>query len=612
MKEILKKGINNSYKTISEGKIWDEGNLDKHEILELSEQLSYIYIEIIEKLTLVLSSKYSIPRPALNIIMRSGIVPVTSCFFERLIRLNKIVKSNINKPSINEECFFSIPNTLEEFHPWVMDSAKYNQSVLSFLAKVWGLNKVHGKEIDNIFESKLLQSSSFVNNIFSLSRTKNKFNLVNLMKFIYKFIKYLPAFGRFPVLGFSNSEGSLHKRFFYLKNFKQVNNDWVHTSISPNMSLRESLFNKSQIKLDKLEVLLTKQDFSEKQIIIINELYLQFLQQTFPLQFLEGLEYNFSIAKKVLKPYKVKALLGSNPTVTNSIYILSAAKTMGKKLINAQHGGAYGYQKNQSTFLEIELPIFDQFLTWGWTKLPKHPALSRLHANPLPSPWLSERKNYWRDFSIEATKKYDVLWMPNNLKRFTWAPEGSKSNRIDIKNEFSSLMVDFMSHAVKSKIKVYCKAYSPSAVFTMYETYNKLEEIGGDYFELCNNYNKGITFELLEKCKLVLFDQPSTGFFECINCNIPTMVLVPSFYEFEDWCINDFKLLEESGLLHYSSKSLTNEMEKFLFNPSAWMENHQRKLIINNFARKYALSDDKWWLTWRTFLKELKKDINER
>ena len=140
----------------------------------------------------------------------------------------------------------------------------------------------------------------------------------------------------------------------------------------------------------------------------------------------------------------------------------------------------------------------------------------------------------------------------------------------------------------------------------------ELEEMGGDNFKLCDNYDKGLTFELLEKCNLVLFDQPSTGFFECVNCNIPTMVLVPSFYEFEDWCINDFKLLEESGLLHYSSKSLIDEMEKFLLNPSAWMNNSQRKLIIKNFSTKYALTDNKWWVSWRIFLKQLKKDINAR
>ena len=493
-----------------------------------------------------------------------------------------------------------------------MDSAKYNQSVLSFLAKVWDLEKVHGKEIDSIFDSKLLHSKSFVNNIFSLSRSKNKFTFINLMKLVNKFTKIIPAFGRFPVLGFSNAESSLHKRFFYLKNFKQVNNNWAYTSIFPNVNLRESVFDKSQIQLGKLDALLINQDFSEKQIIIINDLYFKFLQMTFPLQFLEGLESNFSLAKKALKPYKAKALLGSNPTITNSIYILSVAKSMGKKLINAQHGGAYGYQKNQSTFLEVELPIFDQFLTWGWTKLPNHPALSQLQAYPLPSPWMSERKNYWKDFKIDNSKQFDILWMPNNLKRFTWAPEGSKSNRRDIKNEFSSLMIDFMSHALKSKIRIYCKAYSPAAVFMMSETYNKLEEMGGDNFKLCDNYDKGLTFELLEKCNLVLFDQPSTGFFECVNCNIPTMVLVPSFYEFEDWCINDFKLLEESGLLHYSSKSLIDEMEKFLLNPSAWMNNSQRKLIIKNFSTKYALTDNKWWVSWRIFLKQLKKDINAR
>ena len=612
MKEKLQDvGIRPS-KVISEGEIWDEGFLDSHEILEYSEQISFIYIEIIEKLSLSLSAKYSIPHSALEIIIRSGIVPITSCFFDRLIRLNKIIKSSVDKPSINEEFIFPIPNTIEEFSQWAMESAKYNQSVLSFLAETWDLEKIHGKEIDHIFDSKFQQPPSFVNNIFSLSRTKNKFTFINLIKLVNKFTKMIPAFGRFPVLGFSNAEGSLHKRLFYLKNFKKVNTNWAYAPVTPNISLREDIFSKSQLELSTLNVYLVNCGFSSKQIIVINELYFNFLKLTFPLQILEGLQHNYNSAQKALKPYKAKALLGSNAILTNSLFISGVAKSMGKRLINVQHGGGYGYQKNQSAFLEVELPNYDQFLTWGWTELPKHPALSHLQVYPLASPWLSERKNYWKGYSIDAVKRFDVLWMPNNLKRFIWAPEGSKSNRRDVKDEFSSFMIDFISHAAKSKIKIFCKPYSPSACLIMSQTYDKLEEIGGDYYECSEKYDKGLTFELLEQCKLVFFDQPSTGFFECLNCNIPTMVLVPSFYEFEDWCINDFKLLEESGLLHYSSKSLIDEMEKFLLNPSVWMNNSKRKLIIKNFSIKYALTDDKWWVSWRTFLKQLKKDINAR
>ena len=162
-------------------------------------------------------------------------------------------------------------------------------------------------------------------------------------------------------------------------------------------------------------------------------------------------------------------------------------------------------------------------------------------------------------------------------------------------------MIDFISKASNSKIKVYCKPFNPLTVHLMSETYKTMEIVGGDLFECSNRFDKGMSYELLEKCQIVLWDQPGTGFLECIACGIPTMVLLASYYMTEEWTKDDFLDLEEVGVIHRESDVLINEVQSYLLSPSKWMDDPERKKVIKKFAQKYALSDEQWWKAWRSF-----------
>ena len=190
----------NSPEIISNGDLWNGVVLEKSEILDLSVHLSHLYIELIEKLSSVLSDKYDLPQDALKIILREVIVRITHCFFERLIRVNKIVNASSFKPFVTEQASFPIPNTTEEFDSWVTNSQKFNQSVISLLSEVWGLEKVAGNQIA---ELNLEQSVDFVNNLFKIS--KYKYSIDKILNRTSRYTKWMPAYGRFPVLNFANS-----------------------------------------------------------------------------------------------------------------------------------------------------------------------------------------------------------------------------------------------------------------------------------------------------------------------------------------------------------------------------------------------------------------------
>jgi putative transferase (TIGR04331 family) len=592
---------------IRDGDLWNGVVLEKLEILELSEHLAYLYIELIEKLTSVYSSKYDIPRDALRIILRTAIVPIAHCFFERLIRLNKIVTNSKCRPIVAAQALFAIPNTIEEFHGSV-NTKQFNQSVISLLAEVWGLECFDGNQV---VELNLVQPTSFTNNLFKINN--NKFSLDKILGRITRYTKWVPPFGRFPVLTFSNSTGALNKRFFYLMNFKEIGGNWIQEPVKADLALRETMFNESQLTSNAINSFLSNYGFSDKQKHAIAILYFKFYRNSLPLQFLEGFQNNYNSAHKVLLPFKVKALLFSGEFGTRSTFILGNAKSMGFKIICAQHGGHYGYLKDVSPILENEWARCDEFLTWGWAKLPNHPAINNLITKPLPSPWLSERKFYWKDFAIGGHKPFDILWMPNMMKQFTGAPQGASSIRRDVIDHFSNSMIDFVRNAAKSKIRVYCKPYNQTTVNLMAATYDSMRDIGGEFFVCADQFDKGLAYELLNKCNLALWDQPGTGFLECISCNIPTMILWQRIYcEEEDWCIDDFNYLEEVGLIHRTPQSLINEIQNFLLDPLAWMSDLHRKLAVQSFTNKYALTDDQWWKTWRTYLKQLKNEINEK
>jgi putative transferase (TIGR04331 family) len=293
--------------------------------------------------------------------------------------------------------------------------------------------------------------------------------------------------------------------------------------------------------------------------------------------------------------------------------MLCAAKTMKFRLINFQHGGHYGFLKDNSPALECEYPLSDQFITWGWKILPEHPAITHLAIKSLPSALLSERKNYWKSFLIFDDKPFDIVWMPCKTHRFTRAPQGISSNRYDVTIQYTLSMIDFLTKAVKFQIKVYCKPCDYASFVLIADTYKSMKNIGGKFFECADKFDKGLSDDLLKKGKLFLWDQPGTGFLECLACGIPTMILwTRLFCEEEDWCRKDFRELEKAGVVHRTSQGLINELRIFLSDPALWMNNSKRKLAVQSFTNKYALTDDQWWKTWRKYLRQLKNEINEK
>jgi len=101
----------------------------------------------------------------------------------------------------------------------------------------------------------------------------------------------------------------------------------------------------------------------------------------------------------------------------------------------------------------------------------------------------------------------------------------------------------------------------------------------------------------------VLWDQPGTGFLECLSSNIPTMVYWPRIYSQEEvWLKPLFMELEHMGIVHRDIDSLVEEMHLFKLSPAAWMNDIERVSLVNRFCREFAWTSSKWPKYWRRYL----------
>ncbi|WP_061298654.1 hypothetical protein [Leptospira borgpetersenii] len=582
-------------------------NMSSEDIFLFSSHISDLYSEIIEKVLSNLVREipdFPFSQESLKVVLRRAIVPIAYFFWERVLRIQKIVAVNSNVVVYKEEYRDFIFQTSDEFSTKVQDPI-YHESLIYFLSEIWDL-KVIQSDSKAMNHLNIPKAIKFKNTLFVIGSGKRILNriFISLERIIDK-IGFLP---KFPILTFANSEPALRFRKLYLFYFQRLSNFWIFQDCLRDDSLRRRIF---QIELSpNFFKYLIRLGFSTDQIIKAWNLFFKYLSEVYPTQYLEGFSQNLNEASRLLKPNLKKYLFSSGDGDAHSTFVIAAAKEMGFKIIKAQHGGHYGYYRDNSPALEIELPSADTFLTWGWTKMHEGKQLEHIKTYPLPSPWLSERNQYWRKVKVGKTGEFDILWMPQVMKRFTGTPQGASSIRRDVISEFSQYMIDFIEKTSEKKIRVYVKPYNPMTLALLSKTYSRLSEIGGQYFARSDHFDKGLTKESLEKCSLVLWDQPGTGFLECISCGIPTLLLWNRLYcEEEEWTKDDFRQLEEVGIIHRNSKSLIEEFLRFRENPDRWMSEPVRKTVWNNFKIKYALSSENWHKDWKKFLKNLNRSV---
>jgi hypothetical protein len=572
--------------------------ITQDEMLQLSQIYSRLYGTYISRLSARLASQFDITDPAASLLARRALVPLIHCFMDRLLRVKKAIDCAPNQLVTPRQKLFPTFDTIEAFEQCAVNNPAFNQSMIWFVGRVWQL-----PESDPVPEQPLFTPQvGFKNNLFRLyPRTP----LWLIKKIWLRLMGLLPR-SRFPALTMANATGAFLQHGFYSKYLGDVSPKWPLAVVSIDRELREKLFSDDFIEDSELNVFLIELELEVHEQKRAGVLFKDFMQCYYPSSLLEAIPQNMKQALQALQPFKKRALISSSGRDSRSAYVVAGAKQMGLSIIDHQHGGHYGYLEDMSPILELEYPGVNQFISWGWSRLPDHSAVKGVSVIELPSPWLSERKRYWKKLILGGEREYDFLLMPNMVKRFPAAPQGASTSRIDLIQEFAASLKHLVSKATEGGIRILHKPYNTTTVNLLTKTMRELELIGGPQYCCEQQLDKGLTHELVQRCHVVLWDQPGTGFLECLSSNIPTMVYWPRTYNQEEaWVKPSFLELERLGIVHRDIDTLLEEFKKFKVSPESWMNNLERVALVNRFCRQFAWTSEEWPQYWRRYFDEL-------
>ena len=327
---------------------------------------------------------------------------------------------------------------------------------------------------------------------------------------------------------------------------------------------------------------------------------------TFPLSFFENFETNLKFANKKIINSKYKIILSSGDFDTHSVFLNCAAKNNDFKLIKIQHGGYEGYVDKIPKYYEMEYISADYFLSWGWNKIINNYNKIKTIILPLPSPWLTERKEYFaKALSKKSIKKYDILFMPNKIRDYNIAPSGvnnsNTSTNIYALQNFKKIVELFS----KENFTVYCKFYSRKEyIFFTQNLDKKFKYFKNIHFSQIPE--KGLNSNLISQCKLVIWDVPGTGFLECLATKIPTLCFIDKNIIKIHQSVNFiFAKLINSNILSYNLDGLLKNIHIFIKDEEKWLFNKERLLAIKKFTYQFARTNINWKKIWMKKIKNI-------
>ena len=248
-----------------------------------------------------------------------------------------------------------------------------------------------------------------------------------------------------------------------------------------------------------------------------------------PSNLLEGFEQNYQIAVAQLKEK------GSNPIFFPTAYQSQTTvfiswlpqKVQEGNWLGLSMGGHYGYMYQHATAEEWEYQFADKWVSWGWSHTIASRKIPAEKFVPMPSPWVSHRKEQWKNIPIEKAKhEFDITFLPNKIYPFCPSISGARStgNFLPV---ISKSHYELLSCLMANNLRVFHKGYNQSTNYLMSETIERLKIEFPLQFNLSDHYDKGLNPELVSSSKIILWDQPGTGFLECLASGIPTLVFGP-------------------------------------------------------------------------------------
>lgn len=575
------------------------------EALRLSPAYAGLCDSACEALASSMAEKLRLPRPSALVLARVGLAPLLHAFLDRVIRLDRLASRHASGAlAVRSPKPAPAPALVEDFRDLAVTSADFNQVLLARAARCLGvpISDAPGPPPAEPAEGE----TGIVNhnNRTSASRIRRVWARI--------WSAYGPrAARRLPCAYLGQETSAARERGLFLDLLDLLPESQPPADPEIDPRLRETVAPAALAGARReLKALLAAARTSERVDPSRTASELEsFVGDFLPRSLLEGAPGRWSHAAKRLKPYGSLPLVFSATNRTDHFYLIAAARGLGTRVVCVQHGGHYGYMEDNVQLSEFELPFCDYYLSWGWTELPDRRASLNVKVLPAPSPWMSERKRYWRSQEgalKSASKSTDILLMSDKIKPFPPAPTGASLSRVDTLPDFAETLNALVRATTAAGLSVLHKPYHSAIRSLLGRTLEQLAREGGSLYRTWDRPEKGLTAELLGRAKVVVWDQPGTGMIECMNAGLPTLVLWTRACHRESRAAEPrFRALEEAGVVHRTPEGLAREASALTKDVDGWMASPARKQAIGEFLARFGLADEDWPRRWRETLTAL-------
>lgn len=306
----------------------------------------------------------------------------------------------------------------------------------------------------------------------------------------------------------------------------------------------------------------------------------------FPIELLEGyniisLETSKYINKNI--PTSIFTGIGFSSSSQFSIWAAKCAD-LGTKLYGMQHGGTYGEVQILGGEA-LERKLTDHYITWGWNEDEK--------TVPLPSSRLINRQ-------VKKTNKKsnDILWITTADSRYNYF-----IGHIVFGNRFLQYFKhqqDFYSRIeTKTQKKIKIRLYPNDFGWKLKDRWTtSFRDIK------FSNPNNSFIQESLNSRLVIIDHLGGTTFLELLTLNIPVIIVANSnLFIHREEASSLYKSLKNVGVVFTSNEEAAMQIPKITNDIEKWMLNKERKKSIDNFKKKFALTDKYAIKIWLNFLK---------
>jgi len=562
----------------------------EEEHLELYDLYSKIYPIAVDNIAKRYESSLECDARIAKAVVSNTLPRLLKIFFDVLFRIKKVLKNNNASIALTKRK--NKPYTVNELIQKMRTDCELNAELIYLVGSIFSLEKVSIK-LD--YNSPNQQATDTANHNSRLYKRTVFYGVIARLKSIYFIVRNLFFTPRIGTLDESYIDAPMVNRGLYGKYFSKINFHIDITEKNDDLGLRKSVFRYEDFENDEIDCLLNKIGLNVKENILCKKKIIEYLHFYYPNDSLEMLPDYVKVMTDKLSNLNIHSIITGSGGGIKSACFLTLAKNRGIKIFRLQHGGYYGYNKsgyNENDYeWSNEFSICDHYLTWGWG------GKNKLKYNnkfiPFTSPWLSDRKNFWKKHLRINDEKYafDIVIAPTKLSPFSAPSDINSTDMLPLK---SSELLRIVNKLTSNGVNVLYKSPSITSSLEYSESINKMKNSAGKKFHLMKKIDKGLTIELLEKAPIILWDTVGTGFLECMACGIPAMVYVSNYQLFFDDIIPMLHEMEKVGIVHRNEKTILSTVIKYNKNRTDWINNKKRNMIVKEFSKKYCNTSDNW------------------